>query len=162
MLFFQLGARFFGADSPAREKRELQRDCVGVGRNAIVEARPLIEPETREIQLRKALLAGRIRRQMGDALLRIQRANFGPGGQSLIEQGFFFEHGKIVEIKMVGRLRDPGRAADPGVPPGRIWWCAFQVSASIRFCCSFCNSTLARTVSIFKPTPVFCSWVACS
>ena len=38
VLFFQLGARLFGVDSAAGEDWKLQRELVGVGRNAIVEA----------------------------------------------------------------------------------------------------------------------------
>ena len=51
------------------------------------------------------MLARRIRRQLGDALLRIQRANFRPRAQGLIEQRLFFERGEIVEIQVVGNLK---------------------------------------------------------
>ena len=90
VLLFQFGARFFGADAATGEKWKFQRELIGVSRNAIVEMCSLIEPETGEIQLRQALFAGRIRRQFGDALLRIQRANFRPRGQRLVEQRLSF------------------------------------------------------------------------
>ena len=80
MLLLQLGARLFGADAAAREKGKLQRQFVGVGGDPVVEAASLVEPKSGEIQLRKPLLAGRIRSQLGDALLRIQRTNLRPGG----------------------------------------------------------------------------------
>jgi len=39
-------------------QRDLQRDCIGVGRNAVVEMLSLIEPETREIQFAEGVARG--------------------------------------------------------------------------------------------------------
>ena len=58
-----------------------------------------------------------------------------------------------VEVLFAREIEKLGEAVFGGVG---------QVSASIKFWRSFYSSTLARTVSIFRPTPVFWSWVACS
>src|SRR5580692_4114812 len=123
MLFLQLGARLFRADASTGKNWKFQRDRIGVGRNTVVEAGSLVVPEARKIQLRQALFTRRIRRQLGDALLRIEGVNFRARVQGLVEQRPFVERRKVEEIQVVGdfeilvarQIEERGQAVPGGV-----------------------------------------------
>ena len=70
-ILFEFRPRFFGADAPASEDREIERQLVCVSRNSVVDVPTLVVPEAAEAELRQALLAVGVGRQLRNTAFRI-------------------------------------------------------------------------------------------